>query len=103
MDKKKFQLDFFTQFIEEKNLEDRWNKFREENTFELAKIFRSQPGIKESYNEFLVDSLGISPVIPEIYEQDKPNLTTTEMNILLQSPHGQEKLRRMGYLKDEQI
>ena len=103
MDKKKFQLDFFTQFIEEKNLEDRWNKFREENTFELAKIFRSQPGIKESYNEFLVDSLGISPVIPEIYEQDKPNLTTTEMNILLQSPHGQEKLRRMGYHKDEQI
>ena len=103
MDKKKFQLDFFTQFIEEKNLEDRWNMFREENTFELAKIFRSQPGIKESYSEFLVDTLGVSPVVPEIYEQDKPNLTTTEMNILLQSPHGQEKLRRMGHLKDEQI
>ena len=103
MDKKKFQLDFFTQFVEEKNLEDRWNMFKEENTFELAKIFRSQPGIKESYNEFLVDTLGISSGVPEIYEQDKPNLTTTEMNILLQSPHGQEKLRRMGYLKDEQI
>jgi hypothetical protein len=103
MDKKKFQLDFFSQFVEEKGLQEKWNRFREDNVFELAKIFRNQPGIKESYNEFLVDALGITPGTPEIYEQEKPSLSTTEMNILLQSSHGQEKLRRMGYLKDEQI
>ena len=101
MDKKKFQLEFFTQFLEEKNLQDKWNKFKDENTFELAKIFRNQSGVKESYNEFLIDALGINPSSPEMYEQEKPSLSTTEMNILLQSTDGQAKLRRMGYLKDE--
>ena len=103
VDKKKFQLEFFHQFIDEKNLSDKWNKFKDENTFELAKIFRNQAGIKESYNEFLVDALGISPPADPGFEQEKPNLTTTEMNILLQSTDGQAKLRRMGYLKDEQV
>ncbi len=102
MDKKKFQLEFFTQFIEEKNLDEKWSTFKDENTFELAKIFRNQDGIKESYNEFLVDALGINPTTHQIYEQEKPNLSTTEMNILLQSTDGQEKLRKMGFLKDSQ-
>ena len=102
MDKKKFQLEFFTQFIEEKNLDEKWSTFKDENTFELAKIFRNQDGIKESYNEFLVDALGINPTTHQIYEQEKPNLSTTEMNILLQSTDGQEKLRKMGFLKDQQ-
>ncbi len=102
MDKKKFQLEFFTQFIEEKNLDEKWNKFKDENTFELAKIFRNQDGIKASYNEFLVDALGINPPTHQIYEQEKPNLSTTEMNILLQSTDGQAKLRKMGFLKDQQ-
>ena len=102
MDKKKFQLEFFTQFIEEKNLDEKWNKFKDENTFELAKIFRNQDGIKASYNEFLVDALGINPTTQQIYEQEKPNLSTTEMNILLQSTDGQAKLRKMGFLKDQQ-
>ena len=102
MDKKKFQLEFFTQFIEEKNLKEKWNSFKDDNTFELAKIFRNQDGVKESYNEFLVDALGINPPTQEMYEQEKPNLNTTEMNILLESTDGQAKLRRMGYLKDEQ-
>jgi len=102
MDKKKFQLEFFTQFIEEKNLDEKWNKFKDENTFELAKIFRNQDGIKASYNEFLVDALGINPTTHQIYEQEKPNLSTTEMNILLQSTDGQAKLRKMGFLKDQQ-
>jgi len=102
MDKKKFQLEFFTQFIEEKNLDEKWSTFKDENTFELAKIFRNQDGIKESYNEFLVDALGINPPTHQIYEQEKPNLSTTEMNILLQSTDGQEKLRKMGFLKDQQ-
>jgi len=102
MDKKKFQLEFFTQFIEEKNLDEKWSTFKDENTFELAKIFRNQDGIKESYNEFLVDALGINPTTHQIYEQEKPNLSTTEMNILLQSTDGQAKLRKMGFLKDQQ-
>ena len=63
VDKKKFQLEFFTQFLEEKNLQEKWNIFKEENTFELAKIFRNQEGIKESYNDFLTDTLGINPVL----------------------------------------
>jgi hypothetical protein len=102
MDKKKFQLEFFTQFVEEKNLQEKWDKFKDENRFELAKIFRKQAGIRELYSEFLVDTLGINPVSPEMYDYEKPNLSTTEMNILLQSTDGQAKLRRMGYLKDEQ-
>ncbi len=80
----------------------KWNKFKDENTFELAKIFRNQDGIKASYNEFLVDALGINPPTHQIYEQEKPNLSTTEMNILLQSTDGQAKLRKMGFLKDQQ-
>jgi len=103
VDKKKFQLEFFTQFVEEKKLQEKWNSFKDDNTFELAKIFRNQAGIKESYNEFLVDALGINPISQEVYEQEKPELSTTEMNILLQSTDGQAKLRRMGYLKDEHI
>ena len=103
VDKKKFQLEFFAQFLEEKNLQDKWEKFRNENKFELAKIFRNQPGIRESYNEFLVDTLGISPPSNEVFEQEKPNLTTTEMNILMQSTDGQEKLRQMGFLKNERV
>ena len=63
VDKKKFQLEFFTQFLEEKNLQEKWDIFKEENTFELAKIFRNQEGIKESYNDFLTDTLGINPVL----------------------------------------
>ena len=102
MDKKKFQLEFFTQFLEEKNLKEKWSTFKDENTFELAKIFRNQSGVKESYNEFLVDALGINPISHQMYEQEKPNLSTTEMNILLESTDGQEKLRKMGYLKNEQ-
>ena len=102
MDKKKFQLEFFSQFVEEKGLQEKWKDFQEENTFELAKIFRNQDGIKASYNEFLVDALGINPTTQQIYEQEKPNLSTTEMNILLQSTDGQAKLRKMGFLKDQQ-
>jgi len=37
VDKKKFQLEFFTQFVEEKKLQEKWNSFKDENTFELAK------------------------------------------------------------------
>lgn len=102
MDKKKFQLEFFSQFIKEKGLEDEWKKFQAENTFELAKIFRNQDGIRESYNEFLVDVLGISPETGVTYEQEKPTISATEMNILMQSAQGQEKLKKMGYLKNEQ-
>ena len=101
MDKKKFQQEFFNQFLEEKNLKDKWNKFKDENTFELAKIFRNQSGIKESYNEFLVEALGINPTTPPV-EQDTQSLTATEMNILLQTQGGREKLRSMGLLRDEQ-
>jgi hypothetical protein len=101
VDKKKFQLEFFTQFIEEKNLQEKWNKFKDENTFELAKIFRNQDGIKESYGEFLGEVLGINST-SEVFEQDQSNLTATEVNILLQSKYGREKLRKMGLLKDEQ-
>lgn len=100
MDKKKFQLEFFTQFLEEKNLKDKWSKFKDENTFELARIFRNQDGIKESYNEFLVDALGINPTSQDEV-QDQPGLTATEVNILLQSRDGREKLRNSGLLKDE--
>lgn len=102
MDKKKFQLEFFSQFIEEKKLQDKWNKFKDENTFELAKIFRNQDGIKASYNDFLVDTLGINPKT-EVFDQDQTAaLTATEVNILLQSQEGREKLKKMGLLKDEQ-
>ena len=100
MDKRKFQLEFFTQFLEEKNLKDKWSKFKDENTFELARIFRNQSGIKESYNEFLVDALGINPSAEPI-EQDQSGLTATEVNILLQSRDGREKLRNSGLLKDD--
>jgi hypothetical protein len=100
MDKKKFQLEFFTQFLEEKNLKDQWSKFKDENTFELARIFRNQAGIKESYNEFLVDALGINPTSQDEV-QDQSGLTATEVNILLQSRDGREKLRNSGLLKDE--
>jgi hypothetical protein len=106
MDKKKFQLEFFTQFIEERGLEEKWKKFQEENTFELAKIFRSQTGIKNAYNEFLVDALGIDPSTPNLHGFDdpsKPSLTATEVNVLLQSDGGQRNLRKWGYLKDEKI
>ena len=104
MDKKKFQLEFFTQFIEEKGLQEKWKKFQEENTFELAKIFRSQAGIKDAYNDFLVDALGINPSIPSppgIADPTKPSLTATEVNVLLQSDGGQKNLRKWGYLKDD--
>ena len=106
MDKKKFQLEFFTQFIEERGLEEKWKEFQEENTFELAKIFRSQTGIKNAYNEFLVDALGIDPITPNLHGFDdpsKPSLTATEVNVLLQSDGGQRNLRKWGYLKDEKI
>ena len=106
MDKKKFQLEFFTQFVEERGLEEKWIKFQEENTFELAKIFRSQTGIKDAYNEFLVDALGIDPITPSphgLSDPTKPSLTATEVNVLLQSDGGQRNLRKWGYLKDETI
>ncbi len=104
MDKKKFQLEFFSQFIEEKGLQEKWKDFQEENTFELAKIFRSQTGIRNAYNDFLVDALGIdtrnpSPQVPE--DLSKPSLTATEVNVLLQSDSGQKNLRKWGYLKNE--
>jgi len=104
MDKKKFQLEFFSQFIEEKGLKEKWKGFQEENTFELAKIFRSQTGIKNAYNDFLVDALGIDPrnLSPQILDDHtKPSLTATEVNVLLQSDSGQKNLRRWGYLKNE--
>ena len=98
MDKKKFQLEFFTQFVEEKGLQDKWKKFQDENTFELAKIFRSQTGIKDAYNEFLVDALGIDPSTPNspngLDDPSKPSLTATEVNVLLQSDGGQKNLRK---------
>ena len=106
MDKKKFQLEFFSQFIEEKGLQEKWKDFQEENTFELAKIFRTQTGIKSAYNEFLVDTLGIEPrnLSPQRFEDlSKPSLTATEVNVLLQSDSGQKNLRNWGYLKSEKI
>lgn len=106
MDKKKFQLEFFSQFIEEKGLQEKWKKFQDENTFELAKIFRSQTGIKDAYNDFLVDALGINPSTPSppgIADPTKPSLTATEVNVLLQSDGGQKNLRKWGYLKDEKM
>jgi len=104
MDKKKFQLEFFSHFIEEKGLQEKWKDFQEENTFELAKIFRSQTGIKSAYNDFLVDALGIDPknTSPQVLEDlSKPSLTATEVNVLLQSDNGQKNLRKWGYLKSE--
>jgi len=104
MDKKKFQLEFFSQFVEEKGLQEKWKDFQEENTFELAKIFRTQTGIKSAYNEFLVDALGIEPreSSPQRFEDlSKPSLTATEVNVLLQSDGGQKNLRKWGYLKAE--
>ncbi len=104
MDKKKFQLEFFSQFIEEKGLQEKWKNFQDENTFELAKIFRSQTGIKNAYNDFLVDALGIDPKnsSPQSVEDfSKPSLTATEVNVLLQSDSGQKNLRKWGYLKNE--
>ncbi len=101
MDKKKFQLEFFTQFLEEKNLKDKWDKFKDENTFELAKIFRNQSEIKEAYNEFLAETLGINPKTEAVVVEDSAGLTATEVNILLQSSVGREKLRKSGILKDE--
>ncbi len=104
MDKKKFQLEFFSHFIEEKGLQEKWKDFQEENTFELAKIFRSQTGIKSAYNDFLVDALGIDPknTSPQVLEDlSKPSLTATEVNVLLQSDNGQKNLRKWGYLKAE--
>jgi hypothetical protein len=105
VDKKKFQLEFFTQFLEEKNLQEKWDVFREENTFELAKIFRNQDGIKESYTDFLADTLGINlrPTVGGNLDSTKPSLTATEVNVLLQSDAGQKNLRKWGYLKNEQI
>ncbi len=106
MDKKKFQIEFFTQFIEEKGLEDKWKKYQQENTFELAKIFRSQPTIKDAYNNFLGDALGINPSTTSPQGLDnpsKPDLTATEVNVLLQSDGGQKNLRKWGYLKNEKI
>lgn len=106
MDKKKFQLEFFSQFIEEKNLREKWKDFQEENTLELAKIFRSQTDIKNAYNDFLVDALGIVPRNPSphvLNDTYKPSLTATEVNVLLQSDSGQKNLRKWGYLKDSQI
>jgi len=104
MDKKRFQLEFFSQFIEEKGLQEKWKDFQEENTFELAKIFRSQDGIKNAYNDFLVDALGIDPrnPSPQVLEDlSKPSLTATEVNVLLQSDNGQKNLKKWGYLKVE--
>jgi hypothetical protein len=115
MDKKKLQLEFFTQFLEEKNLQEKWEKFKDENTFELAKIFRNQDGIKESYNDFLADILGINlrpsvggfhdskPNVNGLDDLTKPSLTATEVNVLLQSDAGQKNLKKWGYLKNEQI
>ncbi len=106
MDKKKFQMEFFSHFIEEKGLHDKWKQYQDENTFELAKIFRSQTSIKDAYNEFLVDALGIDPSTKSPQELDnpsKPNLTATEVNVLLQSDGGQKNLRKWGYLKNEKI
>ncbi len=106
MDKKRFQLEFFSQFIEEKGLQEKWKDFQEKNTFELAKIFRSQTGIKNVYNDFLVDTLGIDPRDPSpqrFEDQPRPNLTATEVNVLLQSDSGQKNLRKWGYLKPEKI
>ena len=106
MDKKRFQLEFFSQFIEEKGLQDKWKDFQEKNTFELAKIFRSQTGIKNVYNDFLVDTLGIDPRDPSpqrFEDQPKPSLTATEVNVLLQSDSGQKHLRKWGSLKAEKI
>ena len=106
MDKKRFQLEFFSQFIEEKGLQEKWKDFQEKNTFELAKIFRSQTGIKNVYNDFLVDTLGIDPRDPSpqrFEDQPKPSLTATEVNVLLQSDSGQKNLRKWGYLKAEKI
>lgn len=106
MDKKKFQLEFFTQFIEEKGLEEKWEKFQQENTFELAKIFRSQTSIKDAYNDFLIEALGINPSTsgPHKFEDpSKPSLTATEVNVLLQSDGGQKNLRKWGYLQDSKI
>lgn len=116
MDKKKLQLEFFTQFLEEKNLQEKWDKFKDENTFELAKIFRNQDGIKESYNDFLADILGINlhPSVGRFHDSvkpgasglddlTKPSLTATEVNVLLQSDAGQKNLKKWGYLKNEQI
>ena len=105
VDKKKFQIEFFTQFLEEKNLQEKWDKFKEENTFELAKIFRNQAGIRESYNDFLAETLGINlrPNILVPHDSTKPSLTATEVNVLLQSDAGQKNLRKWGYLKNEQI
>ena len=102
MDKKKFQLEFFSQFIEEKGLQEKWKGFQDENTFELAKIFRTQNGIKNAYNDFLVDALGIDPknTSPQVLEDlSKPSLTATEVNVLLQSDNGQKNLKKWGYLK----
>jgi len=104
MDKKKFQLEFFSHFIEEKGLQEKWKDFQEENTFELAKIFRSQTGIKSAYNDFLVDALGIDPknTSSQVLEDlSKPSLTATEVNVLLQSDNGQKNLKKWGYLKAE--
>ena len=104
IDKKEFQLEFFSHFIEEKGLQEKWKDFQEENTFELAKIFRSQTGIKSAYNDFLVDALGIDPknTSPQVLEDlSKPSLTATEVNVLLQSDNGQKNLRKWGYLKAE--
>ncbi len=104
MDKKKFQLEFFSQFIEEKNLQEKWKNFQEENSFELAKIFRTQTGIKNAYNDFLIDALGIDPRNPSpqvLEDPSKPSLTATEVNVLLQSDSGQKNLRQWGYLKNE--
>ena len=104
MDKKKFQLEFFSQFIEEKGLQEKWKDFQKENTFELAKIFRTQTGIKNAYNDFLVDALGIDPRNPSpqvLEDPSKPSLTATEVNVLLQSDSGQKNLRKWGYLKNE--
>ncbi len=104
MDKKRFQLEFFSQFIEEKGLQEKWKDFQEKNTFELAKIFRSQTGIKNVYNDFLVDTLGIDPrdPSPQRFEDlSKPSLTATEVNVLLQSDNGQKNLKKWGYLKSE--
>ncbi len=106
MDKKRFQLEFFSQFIEEKGLQDKWKDFQEKNTFELAKIFRSQTGIKNVYNDFLVYTLGIDPRDPSpqrFEDQSKPSLTATDVNVLLQSDNGQKNLRKWGYLKAEKI
>ena len=97
-------MEFFNEFLDEKGLQDKWKKYREENTFELAKIFRSQTGIKDAYNDFLMDALGIDPRTPGPNgpdEPSKPDLTATEVNVMLQSDGGQKNLRKWGYLKRE--